>query len=161
MITYYDITEDELSKKPFEAEALYCCTDSQNIYLDSLNEKVRKRMSSDIIVLATESNRTSILAPIPNKLYCVVSTGTMWMYTNTWNKIGGAESITYENVVVESSKSTIISDDKIKANSVAYFYPDASVADLATDITVNCANGSATISLTSNYDVFGTLVVYC
>lgn len=160
MITYYDITEEELKNKPFESEAFYCCTDSQNIYLDSPNEKVRKRMSSDVIILANETARTSILAPIPNKLYCVIATGTMWMYTTSWNKIGGAETITFGNINVESGTLTV-NDDRIKSTSVGYFYPDPAVVDLASDIAVSCADGSVTVTLTSDYDIFGTLVVYC
>ena len=158
LIKYYDITESTLDSKPFEAEAIYYCTDTGNVYVDSLAEMTRKKMSSDVIMIGTETDRAMILAPIPFKIYCVLSSGSMYIYYNAkWNRLGVSQ---FEicNVLVENG-SLNVSDPRIIAADDAEFIPDLSVIDLVSNISATCADGSVTVTLTSNYPIPGTIKI--
>ena len=158
MIKYYDITENALKSKPFESEAIYYCTDTGNVYVDSPLEGTRKKMSSDVIMIGTESDRSMILAPIPYKIYCVLSSGAMYIYYNSkWNRLGVAQ---FEicNVLVENGTLTI-SDPRIISADEAEFIPDLSVIDLASNISATCSNGSVKVTMTSNYPIPGTIKI--
>lgn len=160
MIKFYDVTESSLEKKAFEAENLYFCNDTGAIYLDSKIEKTRIRIASDIIILATESARTSILAPISNKIYCVLESGRLYIYYDgNWISLGGDGQIIKSNIEVPTSGTLKITDANIKSYSTGKFYPDLSVSDLASNVSVTCADGSATITLTSSYPIIGTLII--
>ena len=161
MIKFYDVTESSLDRKAFEAENLYFCNDTGAIYLDSKIEKTRIRIASDIIILATESARTSLLAPISNKIYCVLGSGRLYIYSDgNWISLGGAGSqIVKSNIEVPNSGTLTITDDNIKSYNTGKFYPDLSVSDLASNISVVCADGSATITLTASYPIIGNLVI--
>lgn len=158
MIKFYNITESELNSKQFESESLYYCYDTLNIYLDSPVDNKRLRMSTDTIVLATETDRNNILAPLPYKIYCVLSTGSLYIYTNGgWNRLGGSQFI-IKNVLVENGTVTL-KDDRITDIDKAVFYPDLSVVDLATNVTATCSKGTVTVTLTSNYPILGTVMI--
>lgn len=157
MIKFYDVTENDLKNKEFEAEALYYCTDSFNVYLDSLLEGKRVKIS-DVIILSDESARSSLLAPLPNKIYCVLSTGSLYIYNNSvWNKLG-ASQFEISNVVVENGTLTV-SDSRITEVNTAQFCPDLSVIDLASDISATCTRGSVTVRLTSSYPIPGVIKI--
>lgn len=158
MIVHYDITEAELSSKPFEAGAMYFCNDSGNVYIDSVAESARILMSSEVKILGTEIERTSILAPIPNKIYCVLDSGKMYIYSSgAWVALGITQ-FEISDVILDSSPATI-SDTRIKAANTAAFVPDLSVRDLVTINNVSCANGSATVIYTASYPITGRLIV--
>lgn len=158
MIKFYNITEEELKTKAFEAEALYYCSDTLNVYLDSPIENSRVRMSTDTIILADESARNNILAPLPYKIYCVLSTGSLYIYTDgQWNRLGASQFDIY-NVVVENGSITI-SDDRITEVDTAMFYPDLSVIDLASNISAVCSKGSVKVTLSSNYPIPGIIKI--
>ena len=159
MIKYYDITESQMESKAIEDEAVYFCSDTGNIYFDSITNGGRTKMSNTIIILTTETERNNLLAPIPNKLYCVLQTGCLYIYNNgSWIQFGGLEKFQFNNVVVEDGTLTI-TDSRISTLCTATFVPDLSVADLASDITVTCAAGSLTVKLTSDYPIPGTVYV--
>lgn len=158
MIKYYDITESELESKEFESGSLYYCSDSGNVYLDSEKESSRKKMNNEIIVLGTESNRLGILAPLPGKLYCVLETGSMYLYNSSWVKLGSKELLIFDNILVENGTLTI-QDNRIMQEYTGIFVPDLSVIDLVSYVTVTCSNGSAIIKLTSSYPIPGSLKI--
>ena len=84
----------------------------------------------------------------------------MYIYTNsTWIALGGGGQIIKKNLTVPSTGSLVVTDAEIKATSTGVFTPDLSVDDLASDISVVCEAGKATISLTSDYDIIGDLVI--
>lgn len=158
IITYYDITEETLKTKAFESGAYYCCTDSRNTYFDSPSEQARVRMSSDTIILSTETERNNLLAPIPNKIYCILDSATLYIYNGgNWYRLGkGFQD--FANVVVENGTYTY-SSSNILNTSRGIFVPDFSVEDLASNIAVTCAAGTATITLTSDYPIPGLLII--
>lgn len=159
MIKFYDITEDALLNKEYEKEALYCCNDTGNMYYDSPAEGARKLLSSNLIKLNTETDRSNILAPIPGKIYCVIATGCMYIYENSkWNRLGSRQYI-INNVVLEGTSPTIVEDSRITDIDTAEFIPDLSVADLLTACTVTCSNGKASIAFTASYPITGTLKI--
>lgn len=158
MIKYYDITENVLESKTFERDAVYYCTDTGNIYVDSPLEGARKKMSSDVVMVGTESDRANLLAPIPYKIYCVLSSGTMYIYYNSkWNRLGAAQ-FEIHNVVVDNGSLTV-SDPRIISGDEAEFIPDLSVIDLVSDISATCSDGSVKVTLTSSYPIPGTIKI--
>ena len=158
MIKFYNITENDLVSKSFENEAVYFCSDTGNIYMDSPLEVERKKMSNTFIIVATESERANLLAPIPEKIYCVTESGNLYMYYNgAWIKLSGG-SLVYNNILVENGTATI-NDVRIAAGDEGVFSPDLSVIDLASAVSVTCINGKATVNLTSSYPIPGTLVI--
>ena len=163
MIRFYDVTQSALNStngKTFRSEALYLCSDTGKIFLDSKLSNTRVEIGCDIKIIAKETDRENLLAPIPEKIYCVLESGRMYIYTSsTWLAIGGGGQIIKRGLTVTKGKSITVSDAGIKATNTGVFTPDLSVEDLASDISVVCANGSATISLTSDYDIIGDLVI--
>lgn len=158
MIKFYNITESELNTKSFESEALYYCSDTLNVFIDSPLENTRVRMSTDTVILSDENARNNILAPLPYKIYCVLSTGSLYIYTDgQWNRLG-ASQFDIHNVVVEDGSLTI-NDDRITDVDSAHFYPDLSVVDLATSIKAVCTKGSVTVTLSSNYPIPGIIKI--
>lgn len=154
MFIFYDITKNDLGKKAFEQEALYFCTDTGEIFLDSIVEQRRITMNSSV-TLVTELP----LAPIPNKLYCMVNTGLLYVYYNSnWVSLGSRPHIHFDNIIVENGTLTI-SDSRILASDTGKFTPDLSVADLASNIRVVCSAGSVKITLASSYPIPGNLVI--
>lgn len=62
------------------------CRDTGDIYAD-LEGNVRTKLS-DIIFLPTDTDRTSLLAPLEGKVYIVQSTGIAWLFTNNvWHAL--------------------------------------------------------------------------
>lgn len=158
IISYYDITEEALKSKAFESGAYYCCTDSRNIYFDSPNDGTRVRMSSDIIILSSESERANLLAPIPDKIYCVLSSATLYIYSGAkWYRLGKGFQV-FASVTVDGTLT--YTNANITATSQGYFIPDPVVEDLVTStVTVVCNDGSATVTLACDYPIPGMLII--
>lgn len=159
MIKHYDLTESDVSAKPYEAEALYYCTDSKNIYFDSPVEGKRIKMSSDTIILSTETERKAILAPIADKIYIVLNSACMYIYSGgSWISLNQTE-FEISNVEVSSGKATV-TDSRILAGHTAKFIPDPVIADLITSSSVTCSAGSASVTVApTTYKFFGRLLV--
>lgn len=159
MIKHYDLTESDVSAKPYEAEALYYCTDSKNIYFDSPTEGERIKMSSDTIILSTETERKNMLAPIADKIYIVLNSACMYIYSGgSWIALNQTE-FEISNVEVSSGSATV-NDSRILAGHTAKFIPDPSIADLVTSSSVTCAAGSASVTVApTTYKFFGRLLV--
>ena len=148
-----------MEAKSIEDEAVYFCSDTGNIYFDSITNGCRTKMSNTIIILTTETERNNILAPIPNKLYCILQTGCLYIYSGgKWIQFGGLEKFQFSNVVVENGSLTI-TDNRISSLCTAVFIPDLSVADLVSNISVQCSAGSLKVTLTANYPIPGTVYV--
>jgi len=161
LIKYYDLTENDVSAKPYESEALYYCVDSKNIYFDSPTQGERIKMSSDTIIIATEDEKDRILAPITDKLYVVLDSGTLYIYsgTNGWINLSGNRFELNNILVINGTK--IISDSRIRGSSNAEFIPDLSVLDLVESCSVNCTNGSLTINVSpATYNIIGRVLVW-
>lgn len=160
MIKHYDLTENDVSAKPYEAEALYYCTDSKNIYFDSPTEGKRIEMSSDTIILATENERRLMLAPIADIIYIVLSSACMYIYSGgMWISLNQTE-FEVPNVQVIGGRTTTIHDSRILYEYNAIFIPDPSIADLVTKCEVTCYDGSAFVAVYPyGYNFFGRLLV--
>lgn len=157
MVVHYDITETYLANKTFEAGAIYYCNDTGNVFLDSVTEKTRIQVSRDIIPIATEADKP--IAPLPNKLYCVMATGTLCIFFNgAWVNLGRPQ-IHFANVTVPASSALEISDNRIISADKAVFIPDLSVADLCTKSTAICSDGKVTISVTASFPIIGEVII--
>lgn len=163
MIQFFDVAKSQLANKDFEAEALYFCNDTGEIFFDSKQENSRVQVGNEIVILSKESDRTALLAPIPEKLYLVVDTGRSYLYTDgSWIAIGSSSQIHFSNQVLTSdgtSATLTISDNRIKATDTATFVPDLSVIDLATNVKATCSAGSVIVTATAKYDIPGEVVV--
>ena len=161
MITYYELNESEvISATGLEAGAFICCKDSTNIYMVPTTGGTPVKMAETTKFL-TESERAAILAPINGKKYFCYDTGKMWIYYNDWININpnAVYELDIENVVLTSTGSVTILDSRIKSSNTGIFIPDLSVDDLVSDISVTCADGSATITGTTSYDIVGVLKI--
>lgn len=158
LYSFYDVSESALQNNEYVAGAIYFCRDTGNLYVDSIVENTRVLMSKDLIVLPTENSRVNILAPIPNKIYIVIESGSLYIYDNSWVKIGPPEQLRFSNITV-SNGSAIVEDSTIKENDIGIFIPDLSVADICGNISVTCSDGEALIKCTSEYDIPGELIV--
>ena len=158
MITRYDVSESYVNSKSFEPGALYCCNDTGNIYLDSVAENKRVAVAKDVVVLAAESDKP--LAPIPNKIYCVVSTGRTYLYYNgAWTTINRAQLHFSGITVPTGNNGYTLRDTRITANDTGIFVPDLSMKDLCTSFTVTCSLGSAKIVITADYPIVGEVII--
>lgn len=157
MIIHYDVTESFLKTKNFESGAIYYCNDTGNVFLDSFTEGIRIQVSRDIIPIATEADKP--IAPLPNKLYCVIATGTLCIYYDgTWVNLGRPQ-IHFANVVVPADSALEIIDSRIISADSALFVPDLSVADLCTNSTATCSDGKVTISVTASFPIIGEVII--
>ena len=102
IVKHYSILEDELQSKPFEEGALYVTKDTNRIYFDLVGEVSHTLISADPIILSTESDRESILAPIPNKLYFVLESKSIYLHcSGEWYNT--SLSYTHPNYTAKSS----------------------------------------------------------
>lgn len=157
MINRYNISKSELDSKAFESGALYVCTDTGDMYLDSPVTNSRITVSNNIIILSKESDKP--LAPIAEKVYLVQETGSQYMYLNgKWYRIGGGQ-LAFFNVIVPANGFVNVSDSRITNTDTATFYPDASIADLVTASTCTCSDGSVKVACTCSNTAFGTVLI--
>lgn len=156
MINFYDITKSELDSKAFEAGAMYYCTDTKGIYVDSVNSGERESMAQNAIIINKESEKP--LAPIPGKLYCVIESGLVYTYVNGDWKCLSPRKLYFEDIVVSGGSATV-TNASILASDTAVFLVDPSLKDLVSAVSVSCKSGSCTITLNSNYDIYGTLII--
>lgn len=161
MISFYELYESEiLSATNLEAGSFICCKDSTNIYMVPTVGGAPVKMA-DTVIFITDTKRQEILAPINGKFYFCIDTGKFWVYYNEWVCINEDPITAFdiEPVIVPSSGSVTVTDSRIKAANTGIFVPDLSVADLISDITVTCSDGSAVIEGTTNYDIPGVLKI--
>lgn len=94
IITHYQYSaESMLDNKAFEEGALYFIEDTQNVYLDPIGGTERIRIANDINILASETDREGLLAPIPGKMYFVLETSKYYIYYDgTWYAGGGSNN---------------------------------------------------------------------
>ena len=80
--SYIETIAANLDSIPIRAGQQIFCKDSRDLYID--NSDTDRTHLSDIIKLNTDAERSSLLAPIPNKLYLIIETKLLWM------SVGGA-----------------------------------------------------------------------
>ena len=164
-VNHIDIAENVLKNTPYKAGTLYYCYDTGNVYFDSVADGNRIKISSDMIIVSSETERLNILAPVPGKIYCVLKSGRIYISNEgSWIRLGKTNFEITDVVVKDDGSSTgtkqlVIENSEIHADNTAKFVPDLSVADLATNITATCAEGSVTVVLTSSYEIPGRIII--
>ena len=85
----------------------------------------------------------------------------IWIYYNYRIDVDpdAVSEFDIENVVLTPTGSVTVLDSRIKSSNIGLFIPDLSVDDLVSDISVTCADGSATITGTTSYDIVGVLKI--
>lgn len=105
MIKYYDITENELNSKAFEAGSVYFCYDTLRIYYDSISDNKRIDISEFAVVLDTENERDGLLSPIPNKLYYIKENNKLYIYLNSeWFAINEPTTLAQLGITVSATE---------------------------------------------------------
>ena len=105
MIKYYDITENELNSKAFEAGSVYFCYDTLRIYYDSISDNKRIDISEFAVVLDTENERDGLLSPIPNKLYYIKENNKLYIYLNSeWFAINDPTTLAQLGITVSATE---------------------------------------------------------
>lgn len=89
LVKYHQVTaESLLADMPFDAGSIYFCLDTKYIFLDPIGETDRIPINSDHTILFTEVERENIIAPIPGRVYIVLESGSLYIYSNNnWNHI--------------------------------------------------------------------------
>lgn len=90
----HELTHSKMSTIPIKPGQWFLCTDTKEYYNDT-KENTRIKVG-DIIIVATESAREDILAPITGKFYYVTESGILYYYTGSawFNKTYTASEIT-------------------------------------------------------------------
>lgn len=82
--------EATLESTPINNGRIYVTTDTKRLYVDLNSSRL---LIDGNIYLETELQRTSIIAPLSNKLYIVKETGFSYMYINgEWKLVGGVSN---------------------------------------------------------------------
>ena len=87
IVKFYYTINSKLSSLPIVDGQVIFVSDTKKFYLDMNGLRLGY---SDIQVLATESDRTSILAPVEG-FYFVDDTNVMWRYKGSWKQITPSE----------------------------------------------------------------------
>lgn len=87
IVKFYYTINSKLSSLPIVDGQVIFVSDTKKFYLDMNGLRLGY---SDIQVLATESDRTSILAPVEG-FYFVDDTNVMWRYKGSWKQITPTE----------------------------------------------------------------------
>ena len=154
MIYLYDFYESQVKSIPYKIGNLIFTKDTANIYYDS--EEGRINLKDNVRFIATESERISMLAPLPNRIYCVLDSGKMYMYTTDWIKIGSNSFEIIPNEMLSTDgwveNTYTVSNELIKYFHTIKMSPDLSTEDIFTNAELsvtNVKNGSFTITATS------------
>lgn len=83
IVKFYHTTQSKLAQLPVSDGNLIFVTDTKKMYLDINGNRLGYQ---DIQVLPTETDRTSILAPIEG-FYYVEETNILWRYKEGWKKV--------------------------------------------------------------------------
>lgn len=83
IVKFYHTTQSKLAQLPVSDGNLVFVTDTKKMYLDINGNRLGYQ---DIQVLPTETDRTSILAPIEG-FYYVEETNILWRYKEGWKKV--------------------------------------------------------------------------
>ena len=165
MVKLFDLNKSQVSSLAIRAGNLIFCRDDGDILFDTA-DNTRISMKDNIIFLSSESIRQGLLAPLPNKIYCVLDSGRMYLYDGSeWLPIGSNNFVIIPNAVIDptgwSNNTYTVTDDKIKYFHNVQLVFDLSVQDLATDCGISIgtvADGSFTLTCTTTptYPLYAT-----
>ena len=158
MINFYELLESEvINKTTLAAGSFICCKDSKNVYMVPTTGGKPVKMA-DTILLITDSARKALLTPVDGKFYFCTDTKKMWAYSGDWICINEVQASEFSlEATIPTTGSVTVTDSRITAKNTGTFMPDYSVSDLVSNVTVTCANGSATIKGTCKYPIMGVL----
>ena len=154
MIYLFDFYQSQVDSIPYKLGNIIFTKDTCNVYYDS--EEGRINLKDNIRFIAKESERVSMFAPLPNKLYCVLDSGKLYIYNNEWIKIGNNsfEIIPNEMLSVDGwvDNTYTVSNELIKYFHTVKMIPDLSVEDIFINAGLNITDikdGSFIITATS------------
>ena len=160
MIMFRSCLASQVNSRAIIPGSLLVCTDSGDIYHDT-SDSERIRISRDVCFLATDTERTTMLAPESDKLYVVLATFKMYIYNSGWVCLNPDPTITYYIHNVESTiGSSSVQDARVTSDSTAKFIIDPSMYDLySNNVTCTCSDGTVTMNNNSTRVLYGTIEV--
>lgn len=76
-VKFFNVVESDISSIPVDNGSIYFLSKSKELFCDLNGSRFK---ISDIVILDTESDKSSIVNPISSKLYFVVGTNTLYLY---------------------------------------------------------------------------------
>lgn len=129
------------------------CSDTGNMYKDT---RARTKLSKDIIILNNLTALNNILDPLPEKLYIVLEDGSIYTRNvNSWLKLG-KDYFRLDDIVMPASPY-VINNDRIRINTIGNVIPNLSVIDLVSDISIVCADRTATVTYTASHPIIASI----
>lgn len=161
IVQYRTCLSSELDDRPIVKGSIIICSDTGDCYYDSLDGD-RLPVSNQIIFIATESERTAMLAPESGRLYLVIESGRAYIYTTEWLLVSGTITYFYiHNCEIQPNDSTMVSDGRVLEGYSATFIPAAELADLCATSTFECECFDAGVLVTNDcaHIIYGTIEV--
>lgn len=158
IVKYYDTDQDKLASKEFDAGAIYYCTDTGDMYIDSVQKNTRIKIGGGGSLKYCSSLP---LTPEADTLYYRTNDGNLYIYTNGgWITLNTREQIRIPDVVIENGSGCVnglFNPDTISC----VFIPDSSISDVCATSSFVCAYYSDKILIFTNcpYTLFGELVI--
>lgn len=106
---YLEATSTNYKSIPIKTGNIIYIKDTGDHYFD--DSTGRRIKVGDIISISTEDERQSIISPITNKIYLVLSTGKMYLFKDTWVPINATPDTA--TILVESSSWSQVDLDGI------------------------------------------------
>ena len=98
IVKYIETIDSKLASIPINIGNIIYVKDTADTYFDSSD--MRRIKLGDIIQIATEEDRRSIIAPLENKLYLVIDTSKMYLYHDSmWVAINAENNTTTCNIL--------------------------------------------------------------
>lgn len=114
LLSIVTTTNGNLSNLSITNGQLILVRDSRKLYFDYDDKRVAY---GPIVDLATEAERTSILAPVTGSFYYVVETNILWTYRGSWVKITDISSLS-DHMADESNPHNVTVD---QIGAISYF----------------------------------------
>lgn len=160
MIQFRSCLASEVDSRSIISGSLLVCEDTGEMYFD-VNSSERVAVAKDVTYLATEANRTGLLAPDSNMLYVVLESAKLYIYITSWVCLNPDPVQTFYIYNVEATVgNSSVSDSRVDNSCTARFIVDPSVYDLySNNITCTCGNGSITVNNAGSRPMFGLIEV--
>ena len=145
---FIQLDKSDIDSQPIKAGGILVSKDSKELFFDTVdNQRIR---IGDLIYLEKETDRTSLLTPMPEKLYYVKETDMIWYYnytemewhhsTPTRNSLG----ITNVDNTADADKRVAYADDAgtVGGHTVEIDVPaDAKFTDTTYQLASTSTNG--------------------
>lgn len=162
MYKFQDCLRSELDSIEIDPGTLIFCRDSGDAFYDTL-EGDRVPVSSDIVILKNEAERTGLLTPESGILYVVQSSRMIWLYIGGWISLSPGARYYFDIENVELPKAgeepVTVVDERIGTACVADFVPIPAISNIYQGATLACGDGKVVGNAVGEYNMIGTIKI--